>query len=79
MELAEQFCRFMQRESAFLSFKPSQIAAASLLFTINFSQSEVIHTILAIDRIPKEELENLIVSELRLHFDSEVSNVTERS
>ena len=34
---ARQYCRFMQREPCFLNFRPSQIAAASLMFAINIS------------------------------------------
>ena len=40
--LASTYCRFMMRESLFLQFKSSQIAAASLLFAINLCQSTVV-------------------------------------
>ena len=43
--LARQYLRFMQRESQFLNFRPSQLASASLLFAINISISNVAPTI----------------------------------
>ena len=39
--IAKQYCRFMQREAHFLNYRPSQIAAASLLLAINISVSDV--------------------------------------
>ena len=42
---ARQYCRFMQREPCFLNFRPSQIAAASLMFAINISQSDIANEI----------------------------------
>lgn len=40
-KLARQYCRYMQRDSFFLNYRPSQIAASSMLFAINVSQSAV--------------------------------------
>ena len=61
----------MQRESCFLAYRPSQIAAASLLFAINFSQSKVVKPILGLERIPKAELETIVSEELMFHFNSD--------
>ena len=52
--LAGQYCKFMQREACFLKFKPSHKAAASLLFSINLIQSDLVKSILDIKNIPKE-------------------------
>ena len=55
--LAKQYCRFMQRESLFLKYKPSAIAAAALIFAINISQSKVAQDVLGIKRIETGKLE----------------------
>ena len=52
--LSGQYCKFMQREACFLQFKPSQIAAASLLFSINLSCSMIVKSILGLMQISKE-------------------------
>ena len=36
-KLARNYCKFMQRDSRFLDFRPSQIASAALLFAINIT------------------------------------------
>ena len=40
-KLARNYIKFMQRESCFLDYQPSQIASAALLFAINITQSPV--------------------------------------
>ena len=55
--LATQYCRFMQRESLFLKYKPSAIAAAALIFAINISQSKVSQEVLGLERIDTNKLE----------------------
>ena len=54
--LSGQYCKFMQREACFLKFKPSQMAAGSLLFSINLSKSDLVKSILDIKTIPKDQL-----------------------
>ena len=36
-KLARNYCKYMQRDSRFLDFRPSQIASAALLFAINIT------------------------------------------
>ena len=38
---ARQFCKYMQRYGQFLAWKPSQIAAAALMLSINLNLSPV--------------------------------------
>ena len=47
----------MQRESLFLKYKPSAIAAAALIFAINISQSQVAKEVLGIKRMETGKLE----------------------
>ena len=37
--MASKLCRFMQRDEQFLRYRPSQIAAASLILALNLSES----------------------------------------
>ena len=39
--LSRQFCKSFLRQQAYLSMKPSQVASAALLFSINLCQSDV--------------------------------------
>lgn len=39
--LSHEYCRFMLRDSQFLDYKPSQLAAAALVFAINISLSSI--------------------------------------
>ena len=50
----------MQREAHFLRYRPSQIAAAALLFSINISQSIVAPKILEIKQIQPGQMEVLL-------------------
>ena len=65
--LAVRFCMFMQRESLFLRFRPSQLAAASLLFSINFIHSKVVKSTIEMEPLPKEALEVFIIEEIGVH------------
>ena len=38
-DMASKLCRFMQRDEQFLRYRPSQIAAASLILALNLSES----------------------------------------
>ena len=60
----------MQRLSCFLVFKPSQIAAASLLFSINIGQSKLAKRVLGVQQIPRDDLEVKIRYELEVHTDT---------
>ena len=40
-EMSRKLCRFMMKDERFLDFRPSQIAAASLLLAVNLNQSGV--------------------------------------
>jgi len=60
----------MQRLSCFLVFNPSQIAAASLLFSINIGQSELAKRVLGVQQIPRDDLEVKIRYELEVHTDT---------
>lgn len=42
---ARQFCKYMQRNSEFLEFSPSQQASAALVLSLNLSYSPVSHAI----------------------------------
>ena len=44
-DLSRKLCRFMQRDEQFLNFRPSQIAAASILLAVNLGQSNLAETI----------------------------------
>lgn len=57
-KLSHQYCRFMLRDSSFLIYRPSQIAAASLLFAINISQSKVA-PLIGINKIEESEMKSL--------------------
>ena len=50
----------MQREAHFLNFRPSLIAAASLLFAINISLSEIA-PLIDLKQIQDSQLENLFI------------------
>ena len=65
----------MQRESCFMDFKPSQIAAASLLFSFNLSKSSIVKDLLNLKQIPQEKLEVALQETLAVH-DS-VTSVTD--
>lgn len=67
--LARNYCQFMQRESRFLKYRQSQMAAAALLFAINFKQSTLVTSILGLAQTPIEELENIIKEEMALYAD----------
>ena len=58
--LASQYCRFMQHESCFLKFRPSQMAAASLLFSINLIQSDIAKSVVDLDQITQNKLTTFI-------------------
>ena len=64
-----QYCRFMQRESCFLKFRASQIAAASLVFSFNLSASPIIESVLNVKQIPEEKLQKRMKETLTLHKD----------
>ena len=53
----------MQRESCFLRYRPSSIAAASLMFSIAFSQSKSIEKIVKIRQRSKSQLQDKIEEE----------------
>ena len=57
-KLAKNYIKFMQRESCFLDFRPSQIAAAALLFAINITQSPVAK-VCGVDNIEDLKLKSL--------------------
>ena len=38
-DMASKLCRFMQRDEQFLRYRPSQLAAASLILALNLSES----------------------------------------
>ena len=38
--MASKLCRFMQRDEQFLRYRPSQIAATSLILALNLSESQ---------------------------------------
>lgn len=67
--LARQYIRFMQRESLFLKYKPSAIAAAALIFAINISQSKVAKEVLGIKRMENGKLEVSLNSAALLHSE----------
>ena len=58
--LAAHYCRFMLQESLFLRFRPSQIAAASLLFSINLMKSDVMQAILELEKFPKGNFDAVV-------------------
>ena len=57
-KLSRRYCRYMQRESKFLDYRPSQIAAASLMLALNVSMSKVAPAVGA-KRIQQTDLRNL--------------------
>ena len=57
-KLSRRYCRYMQRESDFLDFRPSQIAAASLMLALNVSMSKVAPAVGA-KRIQQPDLKSL--------------------
>ena len=65
-ELAREYCVFMQRESSFLDYMPSEQAAASLLLAINISKSSVA-PIFNLEKISKPEINALIYNTLKIH------------
>ena len=70
VDLTMQYCRFMQRESCFLPFKPSHLAAASMLFSLNFSASKLVEDILKVKQIPEAKLHMRMKETLDLHYDT---------
>ena len=58
----------MQREAFFLDYRPSAIAAASLLLAINISQSEVAPSI-GVSRIPELKMQSLLYETLTIHAE----------
>ena len=52
MDLANDYCSFIQRDSQFLDFRPSLNAAASLMLAFNVSQSHVAPSI-GLKKIPE--------------------------
>ena len=76
--LSKQFCIFMQQESFFLDYMPSQIAAASLLFSVNISLSDVA-PILGIRQLNKLQIESLISQSMQRRMESSVANSNEHS
>ena len=72
--MSHQYCRFMLREAKFLKYNPSAIAAASLLCSINLSQSRIAESILKIIPISKEQINSLFQESLNLHGDLSPTN-----
>ena len=50
-----------------MDFKPSQIAAASLLFAFNISKSSIVKDLLNLKQIPQEKLEGVLRETLDVH------------
>ena len=67
-DLARNYCRFMQREALFLDYKPSVIAASSLVLAINISQSEVAPSI-GVKRIPELKMQSILFETLTIHAE----------
>ena len=56
----------MQQEAQFLNYRPSQRAAASLLLSINISQSNVAH-IAGIEKIDQLTMRSYLQEKLTVH------------
>ena len=67
----------MQRDSAFLNFRPSQIAAASILFAINISLSEVASAI-GVKKIEELALKSLFF-ETAIHHEVAGKKIEEKN
>ena len=67
----------MQRDSAFLNFRPSQIAAASILFAINISLSKV-GTAIGVKQIEELALKSLFF-ETAIHMEVKGKKVEEKN
>lgn len=67
----------MQRDSAFLNFRPSQIAAASILFAINVSLSKVASSI-GVKKIEELALKSLFF-ETAIHMEVAGKKVAEKN
>ena len=52
-----------------MPFKPSHLAAASLVFSLNLSASPIIEDVLDVKQIPVEKLEQRMKETLDLHND----------
>ena len=58
--LSYDYCKFMQRHSCFLPYRSSELAAASLLFSIAFRKSKISRKVLGSGHNSKDELERQI-------------------
>ena len=71
--LATNYCKLVQRESCFLNFKPSHIAAASLLFSINISLSDIAPT-LGIQQLHKLHIGGIVNEPIRTDLFAQKDN-----
>ena len=76
--LARDFCRYMLREAKFLRYRPSQLAAAALMLSINICKSNVAH-VAGVTKIPNMKM-SIIYETLFIHTEIESGErIEERS
>ena len=72
--MAHIYCRFIQLDSQFLDYKPSQQAAVSLLLAFNISQSSVAPEI-GIQRVPELQMKSLVHDSLIIQSAESAASV----